>query len=76
MTRISPYAGTPGRGPAGKTCRQCHFLVVETIGRWEKKHPFCRVLADLTGPMANSSRPKVWTGTKACEHYEKIPGMR
>jgi len=36
---VSPYAGTPGRGPEGRTCRRCGCLQIGRIGRAEKKAP-------------------------------------
>jgi hypothetical protein len=72
---VSPYAGTPGRGPEGRTCRRCDCLQIGRIGRAEKKHPFCRLVADRMGPMFDGDRPKIWTGTKACEHYRPISGL-
>lgn len=66
------YAGTPGNGPAGTTCKRCLHLVLGTLGRSEKSHPFCRLVADAQGPMATAYRPRVWTGTKSCERYKPI----
>jgi hypothetical protein len=72
---VSPYAGTPGLGPPGKTCRMCNCLQHGAIGRREKSHPFCRLVADRMGPARTEHRPKVWTGKNACEHYRPISGF-
>lgn len=58
------YAGTPGRGPAGKTCRTCAW---KTYGAAHKsKHPKCGK-ANWTHGDATTIR----TSTPACQFYEE-----
>jgi hypothetical protein len=62
------YAGTPGKGPAGKTCKRCQHITHGGIGRAEHANPQCILV-----PIAE--RRKLWTGKPACEHWEPISGL-
>lgn len=62
------YAGTPGKGPKGKTCKQCQHVYHGREGRAERAFPKC-----LLVPVAQ--RLKLWTGKPACEHWEPISGL-
>lgn len=57
------YAGTPGTGPVGKTCRSCKH---KTYTGGAKRHPKCG-LTDYTHGDATTIR----TSTPACHRYEE-----
>jgi hypothetical protein len=60
----SAYAGAPGSGPRGKTCRQCAQYVI--TGR-AKKHRKCGLI-NWTNGAATDIKAK----TPACNHYSVI----
>lgn len=61
------YAGTPGAGPAGMTCRKCRYLHRSSRSR-EKMTCSCQLVEIAV-------RETLWPGTAACEKFEGIwPG--
>lgn len=67
---MGKYAGTPGKGPEGMTCKDCNYLVRNQLhGIRAKAANYCRLIA-------SGDRENLWTGTKACEHFEPNPGLR
>lgn len=57
------YAGTPGKGPAGMSCRKCGHLYRRG------GNPRRRVTNECTlVPIA--VRDALWTGTAACEEFK------
>ncbi len=59
------YAGVPGTGPAGKTCRDCAFLT-STDPQGRGKHPKCG-RTNFTAGDATTIRVR----TPACKYFEE-----
>lgn len=58
------YAGTPGKGPTGRTCKSCAHKIYSAPHK--AKHPKCN-LAQWTSGDATTIK----TSTPACEKYKE-----
>jgi hypothetical protein len=65
-TRPNGYAGNPGRGPQGETCRSCeHYVLKNSHSRVYRKCGLCE--ASWThGPGSD-----ILARSPACEYWEK-----
>lgn len=61
------YAGAPGSGPVGKTCRSCCHKVYTGHHR-RPTHPKCGLTAYTHGDATT-----IKTSTPACHRYEEAP---
>ena len=59
------YAGTPGRGPAGETCRSCRHLYRHEVAKTYLKCDRIR--------WTNGAKTDIRAKSPACEHWEAKP---
>jgi hypothetical protein len=58
------YAGPPGSGPEGATCRTCAHKTYSDLHNRPPKHPKCGLV-----PFTSGDATTIRTGTPACLRY-------